>query len=197
MDKTKFIVCFALNFFSKTHKYNKVFKIGFQKPININKVFKMRKDNYRDFSAFGGLPIYIVILIIFFAISEMLALKQLAAGLAIAYIITTFFRIAYFKQRPAKQKYNNFIEKIDASSFPSLHAMRSAILGVILAGYFANILLTVVFALCIIGVAITRVLLKRHDPVDVSAGMIIGLAVGFVIILYLTPFLMSFSFLGI
>ena len=75
--------------------------------------------------------------------------------------------------------------------------MRSAILGVILAGYFANILLTVVFALCIIGVAITRVLLKRHDPVDVSAGMIIGLAVGFVIILYLTPFLMSFSFLGI
>ncbi|MBI5332066.1 MAG: phosphatase PAP2 family protein [Candidatus Aenigmarchaeota archaeon] len=156
----------------------------------------IKKDNYRDFSAFGGLPIYIMILMILYTIGEMPALKQLAAGLVIAYIITVFFRVFYFKQRPEKQKYKNFIEKIDAGSFPSLHAMRSAILGVVLASYFANVLLTVIFALCIIGVAITRVLLKRHDPVDVSAGMGIGLAVGFVIILHLTPFLASFVFFG-
>ncbi len=144
----------------------------------------MLDDNYRDISAFGGLPAYILALIIFFVLGNMLVSVQLAAGLILAYAATSFLRIVYFKERPRKQGYKNWWQKIDASSFPSLHSMRSAVLGIVLAGFFNNIILYFVFGLAVAGVVVTRVLLKRHDKIDSAAGLLIGIVIGLIVIFY-------------
>ena len=79
----------------------------------------MREEFLRDLSSFGGMPIYLVVMTLAFFYNQLL-LSQLFFGLISAYAITTFFRITYFKNRPEKQKYKNWLERIDASSFPSL-----------------------------------------------------------------------------
>ena len=142
----------------------------------------MREDNYRDISAFGGLPIYLAVILVFFAIKNYTVVFQLALGLVLAYGLTTFFRLAYFKQRPEKQKYKNWWQKIDASSFPSLHSIRAALLAVVFSVFFLNFLLYVMFAVAALGVAVTRILLKRHDKIDAAAGLIIGLVIGCVVV---------------
>ena len=128
----------------------------------------------QDIKALSGLPIFAVLIVLTFLLGEINLSGQLLLGLAFACTLTVIIRIVYFRERPDKQKYKSFLQKIDASSFPSLHAMRAAVLATILAVYFANILLTVIFILCAIGVATSRLLLKRHHFSDVFVGLVLG-----------------------
>lgn len=121
---------------------------------------------------------FIIITIVSFLIGMQKLAVQLFIGLILAYVITTIVRLLYFKRRPDGEAYKNIIQKIDASSFPSLHAMRAAVLATILSLSFNNHLITVLFALCAIGVAVSRVMTKRHYTFDVVAGLIIGIAIG-------------------
>ena len=146
-------------------------------------VFDMREELFRDLSSFGGMPIYLAVMAITFFYNQLL-LSQLFFGLLLAYFVTTSFRIAYFKNRPEKQKYRNWLEKIDASSFPSLHSMRSVVLVVILTSYFSNIFLTLFFVAVAASVVATRILLKRHDPVDSIGGALMGFVLGLIVIAY-------------
>jgi membrane-associated phospholipid phosphatase len=139
----------------------------------------MREDWMRDISGLGGLPIYLVAALTAFAIGEKSLAYQLAAGLGFGYLATVLIRLAWFRKRPEAQKYKNWLEKIDASSFPSLHAMRSAVFWSLLALFFNQIALYLAFAVVIISIAWTRVWLKRHHPSDVAAGLAIGLALAY------------------
>ncbi len=152
----------------------------------------MREEHFRDITSFGGMPLYLVVMFIFFIFKNYAILSYLGFGLVAAYAITLFFRIAYFKQRPERQKYKNWLEKIDAGSFPSLHAMRGALLAVIMSVFFSNIILTILFAGLAIGVAVTRVFLKRHDPIDSGVGLIIGFIIGIVVVLYAPVIILPF-----
>ncbi len=139
----------------------------------------MFKDElWQDVKGLSGVPIFIVVIIVSFLIGMQKLAVQLLVGLILAYVVTTIVRLVYFKRRPDGQAYKNFIEKIDASSFPSLHAIRAAVLATILSLSFNNSWLTVLFALCAIGVAISRVMTKRHYAFDVVAGLVLGIAVG-------------------
>lgn len=138
------------------------------------------------------MPLYLVAMFIFLLFKNYAVLSYLGFGLVLAYIITVFFRVTYFKQRPEKQKYKNWLEKIDASSFPSLHAMRGALLAVIMSAFFANIILTVLFVSIAVAVAVTRVFLKRHDPLDSGVGLVIGSIIGILVIMYAPVIVLPF-----
>jgi undecaprenyl-diphosphatase len=139
----------------------------------------MFKDElWQDIKGLSGIPIFAIIIIVSFLSGMQKLAIQLVISLMLAYAITTIVRLLYFKRRPDGQAYKNVIEKIDASSFPSLHAMRAAILATVLSISFSNNWLTVLFAFCAIGVAISRVMTKRHYAFDVIAGLILGIAVG-------------------
>lgn len=137
-----------------------------------------KEEIWQDIKGLSGVPFFVVIIIIAFLLQEKTLACQLIIGLALAYAVTAVIRLAYFKRRPDKQGYHNFIEKIDASSFPSLHAMRAAVLATILSAFFESFWFTPLFALAAVAVAASRVMTKRHDVNDVLAGLIFGVIVG-------------------
>ena len=133
---------------------------------------------FRDVTAMGGLAASILLILLF--ISSPLLIPLIAGSILTAGIIVVI-RIFYFKNRPEKETYNNFIERIDASSFPSLHSARIVFLAILFSVHFANqylaILCTVVAAL----VSYSRIYLKKHDWIDVAGGVVVGIATYFII----------------
>lgn len=140
------------------------------------------REFLEDLKAFGGLPIYLILIAVFFILGYFSMSIRLAVGLFLAYALTSSIRFVFFKQRPDKQKFKGFAQKIDASSFPSLHAMRASCLAVLLILFFNNLFITVLAIIAAVCVALTRVLQKRHFASDVIAGLIFGVFVAFVAI---------------
>jgi len=137
-----------------------------------------KEELLQDIKGLSGVPFFVIIIVISVLLQQNMLAVQLVIGLILAYVVTVLLRIAYFKRRPDKQSYHNWIEKIDASSFPSLHAMRAAVLATILSAFFESVWLTPLFALAAVAVATSRVLMKRHDISDALAGLIFGAIVG-------------------
>ncbi len=140
-------------------------------------VSKILSDFIRDISSLGGAlfcGLYVLIFLIFGYYG--FALKLLL-GLIIMQILAIIIRSFYFKNRPNPEKYVDFFGRIDASSFPSLHAARSSFLMMMLISFFSNNFLDSLLVLLGIVVPLTRIVLRKHDWIDVVSGFILGLAV--------------------
>ena len=144
----------------------------------------MWKGLIRDIAGMGGFPISTLITLIFLFINTTVFF-QLLISFAIAYGLTIIGRTILFKERPKKKKHKNIFEKIDAGSFPSLHSARAAVLAVILSIAVSNNKITILFVLSALGVAWARVKLYKHYPVDVIAGLIIGILSAGITVLYI------------
>lgn len=137
----------------------------------------LREELWRDAGALGGFPLYLVILI-FTLFTDKPLFAQLLVGFVASFLITIIIRAIYFRNRPEKEPYRTFAGKIHASTFPSLHAMRSSMMATILASWMPNIILGIVLFLSAAGVGYSRVRFKRHFVKDVVAGYVIGVIVG-------------------
>lgn len=140
---------------------------------------RQREDFFRDFTALGSLWFYFIAMSIFLINGHYGMLARLSFGLIFIYIIIAAIRAVYFKERPKRYSYNSFIEKLDASSFPSLHSARAAFLSMALMKFFGNIAFSIFLAVLLAILAYSRIHLKKHDLKDVLAGVILGLAVYF------------------
>ncbi len=136
-----------------------------------------RDELMQDIKGLSGVPIFVVLIISFLLVGSRVLALQLLIGLILAYAVTSLIRIIHFRRRPDNETYGNFIEKVDASSFPSLHAMRAGVLATILSFWFSQ--LAIIFALCAIAVAASRVVTRRHYVSDVVVGLILGAVIGF------------------
>lgn len=139
-------------------------------------------NTLHDLSSLGGLPIFIVSIFLLYFSNEQLA-GRLLISLLVCYVLISILRLAFFRERPIKKKYKNLFQKIDASSFPSLHAMRAGVLAVVFAKVFNNPLVTGFLVIAMIGVVIARVLLKKHWISDVVVGLVLGAIVGHGVVL--------------
>jgi membrane-associated phospholipid phosphatase len=137
----------------------------------------VRKEIIQDISSLGGNPAYILVGAIFFFLGQAKVASHLLVVIALCYLVTTGFRLAFFRERPEKQKYRTILQRIDASSFPSLHAMRAAALVFIVALFFNHWLMWLFAFMASAAVAYSRVWLKRHHPTDVIVGTGIGFAI--------------------
>lgn len=145
---------------------------------------------FRDITALGGLVIYSFLTVLMFFINIPLAVT-LIIGFFITFIATILIRSIYFKHRPKKQEYHNFIEKIDASSFPSLHAARITFLFFIFSFYLSNILATsLLFSLSLL-IIYSRIYLQKHDVKDIIGGIILG-ALTYILTNTINPLLKPF-----
>lgn len=147
-------------------------------------VKRQKSDFFRDFTAFGSLWFYLIAILIFLIIKNYNIFIKLLIGLLLIYAVVIFIRTFYFKNRPKKYHYTSFIEKLDASSFPSLHSARAAFLSIVLMNFFNNIAFSAFIFVLIIIITYSRIYLKKHDLKDVLAGIIIGLIV-YLIVEYL------------
>lgn len=140
------------------------------------------KEVIEDTKAFGGFPFYELVSFSFLILGYWPVFLQLTAGLVFAFAFSFSLRLLFFRNRPEKQNFKTIAGRIDASSFPSLHAMRVALLVTVVSLFFSNILLTILLGICAIGTAFCRVLQKRHYPSDVVFGLISGVIIGVLVV---------------
>ena len=138
-----------------------------------------RQEIWQDLKGIGGVPLYLVVTLLALTFDKVTLFVQLVIGLILAFAVTAIIRFVYFKERPIKQEYRTMIERIDASSFPSLHTGRAAVLGTLLILHVQNLWGGVIIGLAALGVAAARVSLKRHFVWDVIFGLLIGVVIGF------------------
>lgn len=101
----------------------------------------------------------------------------LLAALLLNEIVGSLIKVIFPKKRPIGQSYKNWLEKIDAGSFPSLHTSRVTIVYLTLFAATPFLILKVLFIVVIALVGFSRVFLKKHFPIDVLGGLICGLLI--------------------
>ncbi|HLD79979.1 MAG: hypothetical protein A2822_01230 [Candidatus Staskawiczbacteria bacterium RIFCSPHIGHO2_01_FULL_41_41] len=139
---------------------------------------KQLHEFLRDVTAMGGLAASVLIILLF--ISSPLLIPLIVGSILTAAFVL-LIRIFYFKNRPKKEEYQNFWEKIDASSFPSLHTARIVFLAVLFSVYFSNVYSTTLFTVTAALVSYSRVYLQKHDWVDVAGGIVVGVVTYFIV----------------
>jgi len=149
--------------------------MGLVKMMKYKTIFlKMIADFNRDVTALGGATFYFFVVLFLLVFGEYSLVLHLLFGFVISFLLIVVIRILYFKHRPAKQSYANILEKIDASSFPSWHALRVVFLGFSAALYVSDVwakgLLLVIMLLAVY----SRMYLRKHDLVDVLVGSVLG-----------------------
>ena len=128
-------------------------------------------ETVRDFTAFGNPLILFILSALVLGLDKNLI--YILIGLIFIELVSRGIRIFYYKDRPRKEAHNNFLEKLDASSFPSIHSARSSFIFLVLyslTNYPANLLFILLFLI----VGFTRIMLKKHYLIDVLFGFIIG-----------------------
>jgi len=138
--------------------------------LNMN----IKKGLWRDVTALGGTFFFFVVLAFFLSLGYTALFIQLVAGFLFTGMIITLSRILYFKPRPKPKEYTNFIERIDASSFPSWHAARIVLLAITLHFFFKNKYISVILAIVALLVCYSRIRLQKHDWIDLTAGIVLG-----------------------
>ncbi len=131
---------------------------------------------FEELTFLGGILFSLIIFLFFLIKKQFFYSFVLFTGLFLIYFLTFVIRIFYFKNRPKKVRYSNFLEKIDASSFPSVHAARATFLFLFFLTYFIKSLLItfLLLSLCFL-VYYSRIFLKKHDYIDVLAGILLGI----------------------
>ena len=142
---------------------------------------RQKNQYFHEITSLGGNLIYAITAVLFLILAMYNAFSKLLLGIILIYAVVVITKMIYFKNRPQKYSYNSFIEKIDASSFPSVHASRSAFLAAVLMDYFRNFGISILLAILALAVVYSRIKLKRHDIIDVSCGIILGILIYFVV----------------
>jgi undecaprenyl-diphosphatase len=142
---------------------------------------------FEELTFFGGIAFYLIVCAIFLAINKMSEVLFLLSGLFLIYLLTFVIRLFYFKPRPDKQDYTSFLEKLDASSFPSIHAARIIFLALFLTfKIVTNLTITKILLMTILCILViySRIYLKKHHLSDILAGSLFGVLT-YVILTYL------------
>ena len=135
---------------------------------------------FKQITELGSMTIITVFAIILIFLNKELAIRTIL-GIAGVVIISYSIKIIFFKNRPIKQPTNTFIEKIDASSFPSVHAARITVIAFWLIIYFSNAYFRAFTIFIWLIVIYSRVYLKKHYWIDVIGGAIIALIINSII----------------
>ncbi len=138
---------------------------------------------WKETTHFGSLWFYSFLVALMFILGEKILSFQLLVGFVLSYLIIVCIRVVYYKERPNKQTYKRFIEKIYASSFPSLHSIRGAMLFIFFSLYYNTLLVSLLFLILSLTIFASRYFLKKHYVSDIVAGAIIGFLLSYGIIL--------------
>lgn len=135
----------------------------------------LSKKFFEEITFFGSISLYLFLIIFLYILGKPDYSIKIILALLIIYSLTFIIRLFYFKARPEKVKYSSFIEKIDASSFPSVHAARITVLALLL--FFYSTINYYLIALTILVWFLTiysRFYLKKHDATDLIGGIALG-----------------------
>jgi len=133
------------------------------------------KDWTRDITSLANPIILILVPFIFLGSSKVF--YTLLIALFVNEILASLIKIIYPKKRPTRQTYSTFLEKIDAGSFPSIHASRITLAYLTIFSNTNSIGIKIAVISVIVLVILSRILLKKHYWIDVIGGFILGLTI--------------------
>ncbi len=142
------------------------------------------KEIFRDITTLGGFVFTSLLCLTLLVVEQYGLFFKTVVGLVLILLICIIIRLLYYKDRPRKQPHHNLIERIDASSFPSMHTARAFFLPIIFWHITPQVSFKIVLILLTITVTYSRIYLQKHDWIDVSAGAILGTIVGIGIIYF-------------
>lgn len=135
----------------------------------------MMRRLLEEVTCLGGVVFYTLVLIALVVFEQYSIFFSLFLIFLIIYAVTAIIRIFYFKNRPEKMEHHSFLGRMDASSFPSVHAARVTVLAIFLIVLFpGNPRMAILAILLGLLVLYSRIYLKKHDYIDLLAGVIIG-----------------------
>jgi membrane-associated phospholipid phosphatase len=139
-----------------------------------------------ELSVFGSYVTYLFIAIGFLLTNtHTKQFYQLIIAFAILYAIVFPIRMVWFKNRPKMEPHHDWISKFTANSLISIHSARAVILASVLLSYFSfKPVFIALGALVIAMVCISRYLLRKHRPIDIIAGLLIGSLIAAVVLAF-------------
>jgi membrane-associated phospholipid phosphatase len=143
---------------------------------------RLIKEFIEECSAFGSFPFFLFLIGLFFLIGQVKLGIWLIIGLILSFAIIIVIKLFYFKERPLKKEHKNLFEKIEASSFPSLHSWRIVMILVFLSYYYKSVYLTIFLGIVTVIVLFSRKYLKKHFWIDIVFGALFGLIMSWLII---------------
>ncbi|MBI2102567.1 phosphatase PAP2 family protein [Candidatus Woesearchaeota archaeon] len=151
--------------------------------MKIHKFEKYLDVFFRDITSLGSFAFHFFLILFIAALGQLTLVWQLLFSFFFTLIATTIIRMFYFKDRPHKQTHANFIEKIDAASFPSLHTARTVAMVMIVLNAVQKNAVTIFLVGFSALIIYSRVYLKKHDWEDVAGGIILGVVTFFLALL--------------
>ncbi|MAF36701.1 hypothetical protein CL622_06310 [archaeon] len=133
----------------------------------------------KEVTFFGGLLFYGALSAFFLFTNQFEYMLFFLFGGILLHLIPFSIRYIYFKKRPEPIHYNSLLEKLAASSFPSIHTERAFFIAMFLFQRF-----NLFGSLAFIGaglVGMSRIHLKRHDRVDVVVGAVLGIGIALLV----------------
>jgi len=130
-----------------------------------------------DFSFFGSFAfLFFVIAFAYFTKNTEL-FYRLSYFLLIGILVLIAIKSIHYKDRPQKEEFGIFMEKMIASSFPSSHSMVTTAITILI--YLAYPLQWVLylFSFASIIVYIQRYITKKHFFIDIVGGILTAVAV--------------------
>lgn len=111
-------------------------------------------------------------------------------GVFISYSIGTIIKYFYYKPRPIPRDTSTLWKRINAWSMPSIHASNSLITAhaltittISLADWIWKYRIMAAWFCYYLSIALSRIVLKKHYPIDVLIGSLLGSIITIVIIL--------------
>lgn len=129
----------------------------------------------QDITVFGSLPLYLLLAVLAFFSDHALSATMLVM-LGVMYALNVPLKLLCFRNRPARMRYTKLWQKIEASSFPSVHAERALFLSLLLGSRAQNTYVSAVLVAAAALVCFSRIYLKKHYWSDVIAGAALGVA---------------------
>lgn len=129
----------------------------------------------------GGLVFYCIWLGLLLVAGQIQIFTGLLVSLIMVMGLGVIIRIIHFRNRPKPQRHANWLEKLDAASFPSLHAMRAVSLAFWGSLMLNSIVGTVYLFLLALLVIASRVILKKHFISDVFWGAVFSLIINLIV----------------
>ena len=133
----------------------------------------MVDDIFSSITHFGMPAFYVLVILALFKFQAAVAWQALGALLLVE-VVCILIKLAYPKERPQPRQRTYFLDGIYASSFPSVHSARAAVLATLCVWYIADPLYSALAILLALGVGYSRIYLKHHDVKDVAAGLAAG-----------------------
>lgn len=161
-----------------------------QETKQINPIKNKLLEFNRDITGLSSPPVLALLSVLTFG--PKIAFVALLPLFIINEIVCSLIKFFFFKNRPVKENWTNWYEKVQAASFPSIHAARFGVFvgfminqsPVFLYGFNLKFSIVLIFFLF---VCYSRIVLKKHDFLDVLVGAILGIFIGYFAHLFLFP----------